>query len=441
MKNYDRNALISLIESLNDIQYASEGCKALYFNLSRLDPQYRSDYQIRIAYNILADLLKNARGAIFLLDNADIVALFFENGAILSEKSLFQLRYLFMDDPLAYDAQGYENSEFCDAFDLSREWQRFYDLCLSKLPDAEEEEAEPELMSGDAREKNAPDSTEPKEPTESVLVQPSPSPSQNHAPSSVPEREEGKRLLLTPAHLEQVIDFIRRRDISSCFRRQPVCYVNEGGGLRPVYEEIYVDISALESMLPLPLDVRSNKILFTCLTEYLDRNMLLHLADLHRRSEGEVRPLSLNMNCRSLMTDAFARFDASVPPTLKKRIVVEIHVSDVFSDPASYALTRDLLQHKGYRICVDGADAFTFPQLKRDILGFDLVKLAWGADVSHAGDAMRNALSRAVAECGAHRVALCRCGQEKALRMAAELGVRLVQGRHVDALLEGARET
>ena len=460
MKTYDRDGLISLIETVSDIRDASDGCHALYFHLSKLDDQYRSDYQIRIAYNILSDLLKNEQGAIFLLDNADIVALYYGGGESQIEKSVFQLRYLFMDDAQAYDAQGYENPEFCDYYDLSHQWQRFYDYCLKKLPDAIPIDDDDEKKDGDKSsapiiepyadilEEIADDTRPPlaEEITTSALVSEETNDShpqevnvevkQEPTEIATHTRDEGKRLLLTASHLGEVIDFIRKADLSNCLRRQPICYLKDDNNFRRVYEEIYVDITTLEAMLPLPLDVRSNKMLFQCLTEYLDRNVLAFLADDNISADGDVRPVSLNMNCRSLMTDAFARFDASVPPALKKRVVVEIHVSDVFFDPAAYMLTRDLLQHKGYRICIDGSDAFTFPQLDREILGFDLVKLGWGADISHASESVRRSLIEAVANCGSQRVVLCRSGNAKAVEQAKELGIKLLQGRYIDGLLK-----
>jgi hypothetical protein len=407
MKTYERDAVSVLISAIGDIKHASAGYYALYFHLSRLGEQYKSDYQIRIAYNILNDLLKPEQGAIFLFDNADVAILYFGEDRPLLEKSVFQLRYLFMDDALAYSEDGYENPDFCAFYDLAFQWKAFYEFCVSRLKRAG----------------------------------PEPAPSAGPVPAGArfADAPSKKRLLLTSAHLEEVAEFVRTQDISACFRMQPICFdAGPDAPPKPIYDEFYVDISDLESQLPLPVDLRSNKILFSYLTEFLDRNVLAFLAEEHYAQGGDVRPLSLNMNCRSLMTDVFARFDASVPSRLKKRIIIEIHVSDVFSDPGAYMVTKDLLQHKGYRICIDGTDAFTLPQLRRGLLGFDLAKLAWHPDSRHLPEHVASALEQAVADCGANRIVLCRCGQDKGLEYGRSLGIQLFQGRYIDALLPGA---
>jgi len=49
------------------------------------------------------------------------------------EKAIFQLRYLFIDDPLSYNSDGDENSDFCAVYDLGFQWRIFYQLCKEKV--------------------------------------------------------------------------------------------------------------------------------------------------------------------------------------------------------------------------------------------------------------------------------------------------------------------
>ena len=47
----------------------------------------------------------------------------------LRSKLIFQLRYLYMDDPLAYGEAGQENPGFCTTYDMKRQWREFHDEC------------------------------------------------------------------------------------------------------------------------------------------------------------------------------------------------------------------------------------------------------------------------------------------------------------------------
>jgi hypothetical protein len=122
-----------LIELLGLIDENRQGWQVVYFAFSRLLEHYRSEYQIKIATNLMNDLLGDRDGAIYVCEDATIYVAVRNFPRVLMEKMIFQLRYLFMDDPLAYTPDGDENKEFCTLYDIESQWQDFMDICKRRM--------------------------------------------------------------------------------------------------------------------------------------------------------------------------------------------------------------------------------------------------------------------------------------------------------------------
>src|SRR5258708_4564884 len=116
---------IKLMQMVGDLRNKPSMWQAIHFHLSRLLDEYKSEYQVKIAINLIHDLLKAHEGTIFVLSDNSIIVLCHRLEAGLLEKLIFQLRYLYMDDPLCYNDLGQENPDFCSVYDLKYDWQKF----------------------------------------------------------------------------------------------------------------------------------------------------------------------------------------------------------------------------------------------------------------------------------------------------------------------------
>ncbi|MFO0110567.1 MAG: hypothetical protein ACK52W_08555, partial [Alphaproteobacteria bacterium] len=177
------------------------------------------------------------------------------------------------------------------------------------------------------------------------------------------------------------------------------------------------------------VDLLSNRWLFKYLTQTLDVRML----DLIRKESATylISPLSLNLNVPTLLSEHFTAFDANIKPGMKVSIVIELQIADVFADMAAYLTARDTVQKLGYRICLDGVTDLSFPQIDRQRLGFDLVKLQWNAETEAKGEQGKR-LKDAIRTCGTNRVIMTRCDNELAIRYGQSIGLSLFQGRYLD---------
>lgn len=397
MQIISRGAEAKLVETLAELRDRSDSWTVVIFHLHMLSEQYRSDYQTKIAVNLVFDLLNGYAGNIFVFSDGAIGVLCNNMNTVLANKLIFQLRYLCMDDPLAYTEDGHENNDFCTVFKLATEWQKCLNFATRRMTFAGRVEDE----------------------------------------KAVREKEDpagAKKHHFSAMRLAGIERDLSEMDLDPAIRRQPVCAVTGSGNIRKVFDELYIHMQHLRSMLKVDVDFFSNKWLFKYLTQLLDKRVIALLKANHDKYLSQ--PVSININVEALLADWFTEFDTSLQASHKVAIVFEVPVVDVFADMAAFNIARDQVQKLGYRICIDGLTTQSFLHVDRERLKADLMKLQWNADVT--GDLSQpenKMLQKAVQACGASRVILCRCDGKPAVEYGQALGLSLFQGRYLDGLI------
>lgn len=422
----NKTSEVKLTQLLADLRVQSTGWLAIHFHLDRLLEEYKSEYQIKIALNLIHDLLKSHDGSIYLMSDSSILILCNRVDNVLQEKLIFQLRYLFMDDPLAYNELGQENPAFCTIYDIKRNWQEFNDLCMHYM--AMFTRKQPlglQPMPGEAM--AAPP---PRPDSGPVLERPFP-PADKWQEKPEQPAMQGEMSVSKLAHLERSL---RMADLQPAIRRQPVCAVLSDMKVRRVFDELYINIAQLRRVMRSDVDLLSNRWLFKYITGILDERMI----DLIRINPSRYldSPISLNLNVETLLSSWFSEFDATIKPAHKVSIVIELPVIDVFADMAAFSLAVSEVQKLGYRICLDGLTIASFTSINRANLGVDLIKVQWNADKQSDLRANSNSdMVDAVQRAGGNRVILCRCDNKSAVEYGQALGISLFQGRFLDSVL------
>lgn len=421
-----------LMQILEDLRGSAEGWFAVHFHLSQLQEEYRSEYQYRIAINLTQDLLKRQEGALYTLPDGTILVVCTHVERALLEKLTFQMRYLYMDDPLCYDEQGVENPAFCTVYDVAHEWKKFESLCAkyrksarTKVPSSEEK--------GDLR---LPTPEKPKllpEPTSVALpkLERTPQLSSVSAPVQSPPATIPDKQAVT---LEAVTQMIARLNLPPLIRRQPICAVLADKRVRLMFDEVYVHIPQVRKTMELAAEFFANRWLFKHLTSLLDMRMIALIQSQPR--EFLQKPVSLNFNTETILSSAFRAFDAVIPPEAKVSIVIEVSVLDLFADMVAFKAALDELHRLGYRMCLDGLTTESFLHIDRAKIGVDLLKVQWNADREGALKAAKSQpLIDAVQHTGGNRIILCRCDDRAAVEYGAALGISLFQGRYLDRMI------
>lgn len=406
-----------LIELLHLVEDQRQGWQAVAFNFSQLLEHYRSEYQIKIATNLMNDLLGDRDGAIYQCEDSNIYVMVRHLPRPLMDKMIFQLRYLFMDDPLAYNLDGEENPEFAQLYEIEEDWQRFMDMCKKRLVQR--------VKRTQAGNKPAAATAAPARTAASNA---------NVKPMEFPKMEpKAEMRYFTGASLAAIEETLSKTDVIPSVRRQPVVAIMDGQ-VRTVFDEMYINIAALRKSLNTEVDLLSNRWLFKYLTQRLDERMLESIQKTPARYLNN--PASLNLNIPTVLSTRFAEFDAAIKPSTKVSLVIELQIGDVLMDMQGFALAKDILQKLGYRVCLDGLTDMNFPQIDRQRLGFDLVKVAWSGDGAKDAKSDKNAsFAEAVKRAGAKRVILTRCDTVDAQEFGHALGINLFQGRYFDGLV------
>lgn len=357
---------------------------AAHVQISRLQPRHKSLNHLRIAGNTFEACVKQLEGQFVRLSNDDLVFV----GRLVDkagiESAVARLRLLFSNDALVRDDGG---QDFCRWFTLADQFSHFT-AAIARL-------AEPDSTDGKVAEK--------------------------------PGIEAGK--------LQSMQKVLARVDITPVVRNQPVCALSGADKLEPVFRELYVSMADLATLLVPECDLATNRWLFLSLTETLDQRMLAFLS---RELTERPAAISFNTNLRTVLTPDFDRFDQSLRPNLRGRLLVEVSLTDIVADVGAYHFAREYLHERGYKICLDGVTNLSLPFVDRNATTVDIVKLRWTTDFAAAlagpqGEAIRAKLN----EIGLSRIVLCHCDNETAVETGASLGIRYFQGRAIDKMLAG----
>ena len=387
------------------LQHHLPGRRAVHLHLSRLSVVNRREHHLRIAVSAWEGLLKKFDGQLFQLGNSDLVVV--TKGASVAEidQVVLKLRFLFSEDPLAEGSGESADRTFCSWYELAREYPRFVAMAQDMLTRKQSGYAQDIAREAAAHLDKGPVYEAPRQPID---------------PSRLARLEQG----------------LGSMDLTTMVRRQPVCAVMPGAPPAPVFQEVFVAIAELTKRLMPDVDLASDRWLFQRLTQSLDYRVLSVLPDIEAK---EKMSSSLNLNVATALSPQFQTFEKKLRFATQKTMVAELQVVDVFGDVGTFIFARDFLRDRGWRICLDGLNYLTFPLLAKSELGFDLHKVIWSPELDgEVQEQRRRKFQQTVEAVGADKVVLCRCDSQRAIEFGQSIGIRLFQGRLLDAMLQVA---
>ena len=382
-----------LVEYLERLSARREGRFAVVCHLSRLQPYNQRPHHLRIAQNNFERLLEQTEGRVFSLRNKDLVYVGKISSRHAVDEALMKLRYTFSSDPLVFSQNELgEGNAFSSWYGLEKDFQGLYDFA-QKLYHS----------------------------------------SQTGFPADLEKKATTQKVPINPDQLGWLEEQLNQTNLANLIRNQPICALDIKDKLSPMFFELYVAINELGAAITPNIDLQGNRWLFQYLTTVLDRRMLSYLS---AEGEGSKRAFSFNSNISTVLSEEFQQFDQNVSTNLRGRLVIEMHMTDIFADMGAYLFARDYLVERGYKICLDGLTHLTAPFIDRKKMGFDFVKIHWSPELITIGTEQlsenlglqENADEKA-------RVILCRCDDNNAIEAGKKIGITLFQGRHVDQRL------
>ena len=185
---------------------------------------------------------------------------------------------------------------------------------------------------------------------------------------------------LDPAALAALEAALSRADLSRFARRRPVCALVPGQRLKLAWETRQFSLAEIAETLAPDRDLKADPWLFRRLTRVLDRRMMALLAAPHELDGAG--PFAAALNIGSILSPAFLRFDAALPPRLRGHVVIALRPEDVLSDPPAFLFARDFAQARGYRILLAGITPTIAGAFPPAATGIDHVELAWQDDLA-----------------------------------------------------------
>jgi len=385
-------AFVDFVERIGKLK---DGRRALYIHISKLRPQNRQEHHLRIVAMTFEPLINAFEGTLFRLHNNDLVV--FTKGASEDDmdREVARLRYLFSGDP-PVKSSSVKGAPFCDRYDIESDYGVLLSLAKRMLRARQCAPA--------------------------------------HGAASEAASGHGALKPLDPSNLGTIQNAISQADLSGMIRRQPVCVLAPGQEPQTVFHEIFTSIETLRRTLLPDMDIFANRWLFQDLTQHLDRRVISHLG---RNDDGMLdKAFSVNLNIATLLSPEFLKFDKALSSAVRRTIVIELQLIDVFANLESFLFVRNFLSDRGYRFCLDSLNHVSLPLIDRNRLGFDLVKLIWSAELHEIIDGDNdNILRDAAAGVGPGRLILIHCDSELALKTGQMLGTVLFQGYFIDQLL------
>lgn len=389
------------------LEHHRQGREMVHLHLSRLRPFNRREHHIRVAADAFEGMVKELLGQIFVFENSDIIFVFKTEAMGQVEASIEKVKFLFGDDPLLSEEEA-DGHGFSSWYDVDQDYDHVVAMARKLVED----------------EKNASQGGNVAQDVKALLMA---------------KQDQGERM--TPRTLDRVIEALKLADLTNMVRRQYVCTV-DGPQLVPTpqFSELFISIADLRETLLPGVNLTSSPWLFQHLTETLDRRVLSLLSKTEERDiTGDI---SINLNVATLLSTEFVRFDENVIAAMRGNIVLELQQLDIFSDLNAYLFAREYVKERGYRICIDGVNYKTLPFIDRERLEADLIKFIWHPDIIHGGHDLTNNVRRQIMLTGPDKVIMSRCDTEESIVFGRDNGIKLFQGRHVEALIaeEGRRK-
>lgn len=391
MNLYMQAAEERLQSAINGSLPEARNTLGVVFNLSLLRIRRDNKDHITIAANILRDIMKSSLGEIYVFHDGDIILINKSGNTKEVQESIYQMRYLFADDPLSFINEPSSNDNFCRIFDSNNNWEDFVSLCRIKVGNAIND---------------------------------------NKAKSD--SLKEAPLLNLINSQIEDVLYDI---DWDQIIYKTNVCTNPKSGNLSTILDHIVYDLELLKKAMSTSSEIISNPHLFNYIEEFVQMRMMIKL--LNFITENPRKAYMWDVSPHTLCSEEFKIFDQALTFGQKRNIILNIHISDVFRKLEDFFELKETLINSGYKLSLRGLDNIGFLQADRNLLGFDLMVLEWQSTLKKQSyESLFAELKNKVRVCGSSRVIMTNCDTNKALSMAASLGINLVEGELVQRIKE-----
>ncbi|MCM0021362.1 MAG: EAL domain-containing protein [Tagaea sp.] len=353
-----------------------------------------------VVFHAIREMVNRLEGAVYQLANFDIVFVFRVDNPNQFESVVTELDELLRRHSVATGLPDDQIEESCTWYSFESQFNDFHDYARALLEDYKSQQ--------DARNRAV-----------------------ARAGAQTPLFAQNFQAF-NASTLTALEELFGKADIKALLRNQPVCIALSANQLRPIFREYHFSVNDVRNLIQPRLNMRGQRGLLQMLFRTFDQRLLRALQEGYlTKAAGNI---SINLNVDTVLSDRFREFDQRIGTFLAKgSIIIELPRQDVFADLEAYHRAVDTLQKAGYRTLLDGLTPDTITFFRRADLRADLIKMVFMKD--HADDWKMRGLGAMLAEADINRVIMSRCETPLAFELGQNVGIRMFQGWHVEALM------
>ncbi|MEZ5757782.1 MAG: hypothetical protein R3D86_06145 [Emcibacteraceae bacterium] len=414
------------------------GYRAIHMHFSILDRLHQQPHHRRAIATAFNKLVNSYEGKLFWTQNFDFF--FVCKGCPTSriEAAKFDAIRAVNDSPILKQIiDNSKDDELCDWYDLSTEYEKFYDF-VEKLRRGMNE-GNTENVSQAPNLKTLMTSLD--QDNMPVKNKPSQNVVEKKEQKTVPSYEHLFQKSITPAigpiQLDKLERNVLNMDMYSLIDEQNICVVVDNLAPQIVFTKKYISLDEVNNSILPGYNISGDIWLFQRLTETFDLKLMQALIDYKSFPETV---LSINMNVSTISTKEFDKFIAKQKSLSDHPLVLEITLFDIMSDLTAYYKAQEKINRLGCKICICKMDVQSLYVLNRELINVDFLKIRWKKNYLNAlSQTDKDRIKEAIKTQGKMRVVLSDCDSEEAIKFGNELGIVMYQGFEIDKLQKLAK--
>lgn len=245
-------------------------------------------------------------------------------------------------------------------------------------------------------------------------------------------KEAGKVRPVSATDLEKIETAILATDLSTMVTREDIRLISGSQKATTVFSDRMVPIAKVrEKFLPL-VDISSDRWFMRHLREIVDRRTLIAALDF---SDPSAIARGFRVSIDMIDSKEFTTFERNTKKIRRNQLILEFSFQDIVSKVSDYLRVQDILQARGYQICIGDMDPYMFTLLNRSVIRSDFEKVRWTKEFeTEATQEWKDVFKEMVQTVGRERVILVACQDAEALEAGQKLGIKLYHGSYINTL-------
>lgn len=232
--------------------------------------------------------------------------------------------------------------------------------------------------------------------------------------------------------LEKIETAILATDLSPMVSREDIRLISRAGKAKTVFSDRIVPIPLVrERFLPL-VDMSTDRWFMRHLREIVDKRTLIAALDF---SDPTAMARGFRISIDAVDSKEFVTFERNTKRIKRNQLILEFSFQDIVSKVSDYLRVQDILQARGYQICIGDMDPYMFTLFNRSVIRSDFEKVRWTKEFEQeATQEWKDVFKQMVKTVGRERVILVACRDKEAVDAGQALGISLFHGSYVNMM-------